>query len=136
MSIIKRNRPHQAGWRITAATLLAALLPIVNAAAQPGRARPRIASGPTFRLAGRHTFTITHVRKTDVINWQVDREETPEGGGASTLTKSIATAQGANASFDLAHHRACSRTCDLREVVLCVLSELCVKQIFLKRRAR
>ena len=100
MSIIKRNRPDKAGWRITAGMLLAVLLP-VNAAAQPGRALPQIASGPTFRLAGRHTFTITHIRKIDLINWQVDREDTPEGGGTSTIIKGIATAQGATAAFDL-----------------------------------
>jgi hypothetical protein len=81
--------------------LLAVLLPIVNAAAQPGRTFPRIASGPTFRLAGRHAFTITHARKNVVINWQVDREETPEGGGTSTIIKAIAKAQGATAAFDL-----------------------------------
>jgi hypothetical protein len=101
MSIIKRIRPDKAGWRITVVTLLAVLLPIVNAAAQPGRAFPRIASGPTFRLAGKHVFTITNVRKTVVINWQVDREETPEGGGTSTIIKGIATAQGATAAFNL-----------------------------------
>jgi hypothetical protein len=101
MSIIKRNRPDKAGWRITAGMLLGVLLLIVNAAAQPGRALPRIASGPTLRLAGRHEFTITNLRKNVVINWQVDREETPEGGGTSTIIKSIATAQGAIAAFDL-----------------------------------
>jgi hypothetical protein len=101
MSFIKRNRPDKAGWRITAGLLLAVLLPIGDAAARPGRPVPRIAGGPTLRLAGRHAFTITRVHQTDVINWEVDREETPEGGGASILTHGIGTAQGVSASFDL-----------------------------------
>ena len=101
MSFIKRNRLSKAGWRITAGMLLAVLLPIGDAAAQPLRSPARIISGPTYRLAGRHTFTITHARKTDVIDWEVDREETPEGGGPSTLTRGISTARGASTSFDL-----------------------------------
>jgi len=46
-------------------------------------------SGPTFRLAGKHVFTITNIRKTVVINWQVDREETPEGAALRQLSKSL-----------------------------------------------
>jgi hypothetical protein len=56
--------------------------------AQPGRAFPRIASGPTFRLAGRHTFTITTSARL-TLSTGVDREETPEGGGASDTEQSI-----------------------------------------------
>jgi hypothetical protein len=101
MSFIKRNRPGRTGWRITAGILLTVLLSTANSPAQEGRSRPRIADGPTFRLAGRHTFTIASIRRGDVIDWEVDREETPEEGGASTLTGGIARAKGPTASFDL-----------------------------------
>src|SRR5258705_6375940 len=100
MSFIKRNRPGR-GWRSTVGILLTVLLSTANSPAQEGRSRPRISGGPTFRLAGRHTFTIASVRRGDVIEWEVDREETPEEGGASTLTTGIAKAHGPSASFDL-----------------------------------
>ena len=101
MSFIKRSRPGQAGWRITAGILLTVLFTAASISAQASRMRPRIEIGPTFRLAGRHTFTVASVRSTGVINWEVDREETPEDGGAATLTRGIAKATGPSASFDL-----------------------------------
>ena len=51
-----------------------------------------------MRLAGRHTFNLT---SGGSANWQLDREQTDETGGGSTLVRAIASAQGATASFDL-----------------------------------
>ena len=51
-----------------------------------------------MRLIGKHTFTLT---SGGTANWQLDREQTDETGGGSTLVRAIASAKGATASFDL-----------------------------------
>ena len=67
-------------------------------ATQRKQTRPAIAKGAAMRLIGKHTFTLT---SGGTANWQLDREQTDETGGGSTLVRAIASAQGATAWFDL-----------------------------------
>jgi hypothetical protein len=75
MSFIKRNRPGR-GWRITAGTLLpfcsrSSMLPrskVVHARESRG--------GPPFDLPAGTPLRSRTSARGDVIDWQVDREET------------------------------------------------------------
>ena len=53
-----------------------------------------------MRLAGKQTFTLTP-GGTRGIQWQVDREEIDEAGGAPIFTRNVATTVEATATFDL-----------------------------------
>ena len=54
-----------------------------------------------MRLAGRQKFSVSKKMKSGVVEWRVDREETGEIDGKTISTPNVATAIGANATFDL-----------------------------------